>query len=144
MAWPGINNENEFYSDHYLSEIFNTDIQDHLNHWRDHEEQSKAEDPDHPWLAPYTRLARLSRDAQQLFSAQQREKSAERQLKLQRQWLARLLPVFGFDPQQLATPRRIPLDDDHELPAGLARCGSRGRRRRDGERGGGPRPRTGR
>ena len=85
MAWPGINNENEFYSDHYLSEIFSSDIQEHLNGWREREERSKAEQPANPWLAPFTRLAQLSRDAQQTFSAQQREKTPDRQLQLQRQ-----------------------------------------------------------
>ena len=42
MLFFGINNENEFFSDHYLSEIFKGDIQQLLELWREKEELAKA------------------------------------------------------------------------------------------------------
>lgn len=33
MALVGINNENEFYSNHYLGEVFTSDIRDVLEPW---------------------------------------------------------------------------------------------------------------
>jgi hypothetical protein len=116
MAWLGITNENEFFSYHYLSEIFSGDIQDRLSAWREQEEQSKQASADNPWLAPFTRLNRFAREAQQTFTSEAREKSAEKRLQLQREWLGQLLPVFGFEMR----PRRVPIatsaGDDLEIP----------------------------
>ena len=33
MAWLGISNENEFYSEHYLGEIFSGDVVQRLADW---------------------------------------------------------------------------------------------------------------
>jgi hypothetical protein len=116
MAWLGITNENEFFSEHYLSEIFSGDIQDRLIAWREQEEQSKQTSAENPWLAPFTHLNRIARDAQQTFTSEEREKSATKRLELQREWLGQLLPVFGFEMR----PRRVPISvsagDDLEIP----------------------------
>lgn len=112
MAWVGINNENEFYSEHYLAEIFSGDIQARLEEWREQEEQSKAVQSDAPSLAPYSQLARLTPLAIQTFKELEQAKAPADRLQLQRDWLQQLLKVFGFDSQ----PHRYPLDDEVELP----------------------------
>ena len=112
MAWFGISNENEFYSEHYLSEIFSGDIQSRLEQWKEQEEQSKSEKPDNPTLAPYSQLTRLNQHALQTFKELDQEKSPAEQLQTQREWLKLQLKIFGFDCQ----PQRYPLDDEIELP----------------------------
>ena len=53
MEFLGINNDNEFYTEHYLSELFKKDIKDVLKSWRKEVEiESKT---------PYQQLGRLSR-----------------------------------------------------------------------------------
>lgn len=48
MNLLGIANENDFYSDHYLSEIFSGDIKDVLQAWqaRESQEREAARDQD--------------------------------------------------------------------------------------------------
>ena len=43
MSWVGISNENEFYSKHYLSEVFSGDIKSLLDAWLEQEKSAKAE-----------------------------------------------------------------------------------------------------
>ena len=45
MSLTGINNENEFYSHHYLAEIFTGDIQATLERWREQAEANNARAP---------------------------------------------------------------------------------------------------
>ena len=112
MAWFGISNENEFYSEHYLSEIFSGDIQSRLEQWKEQEELSKSDSPDNPTLAPYSQLTRLTQQALQTFKELDQEKSPAEQLQTQREWLKLQLKIFGFDCQ----PQRYSLDDEIELP----------------------------
>lgn len=67
MAWIGITNENEFYSDHYLNEIFSGDVKQQLDAWNQREEQSREKTPDNPERAPYKQFASLSQTALQTF-----------------------------------------------------------------------------
>jgi hypothetical protein len=39
----GLNNENEFYSGHYLAEVFKGDMAEIIRHWDEHSEQSRAD-----------------------------------------------------------------------------------------------------
>ncbi|WP_436976601.1 hypothetical protein, partial [Salmonella enterica] len=41
MALVGINNENEFYSNHYLGEVFTSDIRDVLEPWIEQENAAR-------------------------------------------------------------------------------------------------------
>ena len=41
MALVGINNENEFYSNHYLGEVFSNDIRDVLEPWTEQENAAR-------------------------------------------------------------------------------------------------------
>jgi hypothetical protein len=42
MALVGINNENEFYSNHYLGEVFTSDIRDVLEPWIEQENAARG------------------------------------------------------------------------------------------------------
>ena len=57
QIFVGIDNENEFYSHHYLTEVFKGDIRERLDQW------AAAEEADPEQRAPYKRLARRSRAA---------------------------------------------------------------------------------
>ncbi len=60
-TYIGINNENEFYTHHYLSQVFEGDIKQVLAAWNEAEksskEQSKTSNP-----APYNQLRLISRE----------------------------------------------------------------------------------
>ena len=55
--FPGIVNENEFYSQHYLNEIFKGDIKSILDAWQAAETESEGENK-----APFNRLKALHKD----------------------------------------------------------------------------------
>ncbi|WP_444934146.1 Eco57I restriction-modification methylase domain-containing protein [Microbulbifer sp. JTAC008] len=120
MAWFGISNENEFYSEHYLSEIFSKDIQERITRWKEQEDAASqaAEDAvgeasgETLEKAPYTQLRTLGRDALQFFKEAEQEKTPQERLRLQRRWTRRLLEVFGW----LQQPERYAVDDDIEIP----------------------------
>lgn len=133
MAWFGINNENEFYSEHYLSEIFSKDIQERITAWKEREEAADGEAAENDiggkpestdtqlqevagsnasHKAPYNQLRTLSRDALQFFKEAEQEKMPEERLRQQRRWTAELLAVFGWEQK----PQRYSVDDDIEVP----------------------------
>lgn len=67
MNWTGIYNENDFYSQHYLSEIFSGDIREHLQKWQDQETAAREAaiteaDQKTAWRAPWNQLASSARD----------------------------------------------------------------------------------
>ena len=125
MAWFGINNENEFYSAHYLSEIFRNNIEERLSQWQAEEDaareklaasnQAKAKQGEKISLhdmAPWNALNRIARDALQIFKELEREKPTAEQLALQRPLLKQMLALFGYQ----ASASRLPLGNDLELP----------------------------
>ncbi|HEX9869670.1 MAG TPA: hypothetical protein VGC99_13960 [Candidatus Tectomicrobia bacterium] len=54
QTFVGIVNENEFYSHHYLAEVFKGDIRERLEQW------AAAEEADPAQRTPYKRLASVS------------------------------------------------------------------------------------
>ena len=67
MNWTGIYHENDFYSQHYLSEIFSGDIREHLQKWQDQETAAREAaiteaDQKAAWRAPWNQLASSARD----------------------------------------------------------------------------------
>ena len=57
QTFAGITNENEFYSHHYLAEVFKGDIKDRLEAWDAQEAQHPSDAPDHEQhRAPQKRL----------------------------------------------------------------------------------------
>ena len=104
-AFVGIHNENEFYSHHYLSEIFSRDIGETIETWR-----KDAADEDKP---PYERLRALAGEYRRRRAEYQRERRPESRLKLQRDWLRKILYPLGHGWH----PGDHLLDDGNPLPA---------------------------
>ena len=104
-AFVGIHNENEFYSHHYLAEIFSRDIGETIEGWR-----KGAADEDKP---PYERLRALAGEYRRRRADYQRERRPESRLKLQRDWLRKVLYPLGHGWH----PGDHLLDDGNPLPA---------------------------
>ena len=101
-TFTGIQNENEFYSHHYLAELFANDIQATTARWRESAAESAngARTPDQALRAltrPYLRF-------RQEFS---RERRNQARIKLQRDWFRLLLNTLGYEFE----PENFPLDD---------------------------------
>ena len=111
-AFTGIHNENEFYSHHYLSEIFSGDIRATVDRWR---AQADAESG----RTPYAALRALAGDYVRFRRDFDRERRSGRRLNLQRAWFRQFLPALGYD----WAPADHPLDDGDEVPV-LSAAGS--------------------
>ena len=112
-SFIGIQNENEFYSHHYLAEIFGNDIREATARWRTVavEQPDGARTPDQELRAlvrPYLRF-------RQRFS---RERSDPTRVELQRVWYRQILATlgYGFDPHNY----RLDQDSDEDVPVLLA------------------------
>ncbi len=113
MALPGIANENEFYSAHYLDAILTEDLKEVAKRWK---AAAIAEDdndtPDGPGgKSPDQALGSLR---QPYFRLQDRMARADddEKLALQRQFFQQLLPILGYTWQ----PQEKALDDDTLIP----------------------------
>ena len=143
-TFAGIHNENEFYSHHYLSEIFTGDIKETIKRWQDDATgdvtsgdrtssiaaDSDAADPDGqaavPHRTPHAALRALATDYARFRDAFER-RAARRasvrqaahqvhadQIAAQRQWFRRFLGALGYEADW--RPANLPLDDGIELP----------------------------
>ena len=112
-SFVGIQNENEFYSHHYLAEIFASDIRDATARWRTAaaEQADGARTPDQALRA----LVRPYLQFRQRFS---RERRHPARVELQRGWFRQILGAlgYGFAPQNC----RLTQDGDEEAPVLLA------------------------
>ena len=114
-TFTGIRNENEFYSHHYLSEIFSGDIRATVDRWRDAAEAEGGR-------TPYAALRALAADYVRFRRDFDRERRSERRLTLQREWFRQLLPALGYE----WNPANHPLDDGDEVPVLCAAGGKAG------------------
>lgn len=121
MNHIGLINENDFYSDHYLSEIFDGDIKDVLSAWQDKENAAREAAHKHGekpgqysgYRTPASQLGGLARDYLQRLEAIERSRDADLRIQQIRRASAHLLEVFDLPCQ----PAREPLTDtDTELP----------------------------
>ena len=115
-TFAGIHNENEFYSHHYLSEIFAGDIKETIKRWQD----------DATDRTPHAALRALARDYSRFRDAFERraaQRTGVRQtahhlhadyIAAQRQWFRRFLGALGYEADWC--PANLPLDDGIELP----------------------------
>ena len=113
-AFTGIHNENEFYSHHYLSEIFSGDIRSTVDRWRESAEAGGGQ-------TPYAALRALAGDYVRFRRHFDREHRGGR-LTLQREWFRQLLPALGYQ----WAPADHPLDDGDEVPVLSAAGGKAG------------------
>jgi hypothetical protein len=116
----GINNENEFYSHHYLSAIFEGDLNETFTQWTSMEEayreslktQSQKSDAFSPSRAPWIRVRSLGQAFFQLQNQLEKEKDVTSRLQKQNQFFANLLTALGFQWQ----PTLKNLDGAGDLP----------------------------
>ena len=109
-TFAGIHNENEFYSHHYLSEIFTGDIRDTVARWRDAAESAGGASAGA--RTPYEALRALARDYLQFRSQFAHERRHEARVRRQRRWFAQLLDAFGYGYE----PHNHLLEDGDEVP----------------------------
>ena len=109
-TFAGIHNENEFYSHHYLSEIFTGDIRDTVARWRDAAESAGGASAGA--RTPYEALRALARDYLQFRRQFAHERRHEARVRRQRRWFAQLLDAFGYGYE----PHNHLLEDGDEVP----------------------------
>jgi len=118
-AFVGIRNEQEFYSDHYLAEIFDQDLNKTAGQWR-----KDAIDRDEPGQTPDAALRGLKDEYFQFRDEFGTERDDRKRVELQRGWFRKLLTVLGHE----WNPRNLLLENDEELPVLSTREGSGGQR----------------
>ena len=104
-TFTGIHNENEFYSHHYLAEIFTGDIRATIERWRKAAEANGAR-------APYAELRALAPDYLRFRRDFDRERRSAKRIDLQRDWFRQLLRALGYPWQ----PANLRLADGAEAP----------------------------
>jgi hypothetical protein len=110
QTFAGITNENEFYSHHYLAEVFKGDIKDRLDAWQQAEDAAGA---DAAQRAPHKQLASWSAKWFSLAGALNRQREPQDKLSLFAELSAGLLQALGYtqDKRMVAT--------QHEFVPGL-------------------------
>ena len=106
-TYEGIGNENEFYSQHYLAEIFQSDIKDVLSDW-----QSQEAGDDSEYKAPYTQLRNIHTDYFKIRDQIKNSRGDRRRIELQRDFFKSFLPILGYD----WNPHDLVVDEDIEIP----------------------------
>ncbi|MFM4903159.1 Eco57I restriction-modification methylase domain-containing protein [Aeromonas hydrophila] len=121
MALVGIINENEFYSNHYLDEVFGSDIRSVLEPWQAQEQAARDQERAARGLgktvapgyrAPWNQLTSLASGYFRQLSEQEKQRDIAQQLSQQRARQAAVLSALGY---QLA-PTLQPLDEGCSLP----------------------------
>ena len=118
-AFVGIRNEQEFYSDHYLAEIFDQDLKKTAGQWR-----KDAEEREEPGQTPDAALRGLKDEYFRFRADFDTERDDRKRVELQRGWFRKLLTALGHE----WNPRNLPLEGDEELPVLSTREGSGGQR----------------
>lgn len=117
-TFPGIHNEHEFYSQHYLTEIFSGDARETVKRWRNEAADAGERTPD-------AKLRALAGEYQRFRNAFDREKDHKERVSLQRGWFRQLLEALGHKWE----PANHTFKDGEALPAlvmegSLAVCGA--------------------
>ena len=89
IDFTGITNQNEFYTNYYLTAIFEQDLTTHLKTWSEEFTES-----DH---LPHERLGALRRDFFQLHEQIRKAKNSSEVYKLSLPFVQKVLNVLGFD-----------------------------------------------
>jgi len=110
-TWVGIINENEFYSHHYLSEVFTGDIKDVIKQWGTQENEAG-------FSSPSTLLKGLHQDYFAIKQKLSRVPKGQEHIHVQKDFFQQLIFVLGY--QWL--PCNLALDDHSEIPI-LAQSG---------------------
>ncbi|HFF9781575.1 hypothetical protein [Serratia marcescens] len=128
MALVGINNENEFYSNHYLGEVFTSDIRDVLEPWFNQENAAReaeraareqGKEVEAGYRAPWNQLNSLATEFFRKLTEHEKQRQIPQRLADQRSRWQPLLKALGYE----LNPHIQMLDDDTPLPV-LARYNS--------------------
>ncbi|ELY5879682.1 class I SAM-dependent DNA methyltransferase [Cronobacter sakazakii] len=128
MALVGINNENEFYSNHYLGEVFTSDIRDLLEPWIEQENAAReaeraareqGKEVEAGYRAPWNQLNSLATEFFRKLTEHEKQRQIPLRLADQRSRWQPLLKALGYE----LNPHIQMLDDDTPLPV-LARYNS--------------------
>lgn len=111
QTFAGITNENEFYSHHYLAEVFKGDIKARLEAWEAIESSQAPESGDERHRAPHKRLQAWGQKWFALRSQVQRVGDSTERWRLFSQLQSGLLLALGYD-----APGKLPFAQ--ELAAG--------------------------
>ncbi len=85
----GISNENEFYSEHYLTTVFEGDVKETFTSWREVEKAGEA--------PPDRRLAKLGTAWQSFRTLYLEERSERERLLISRKFADRFLDALGYE-----------------------------------------------
>ncbi|MEA4615866.1 class I SAM-dependent DNA methyltransferase [Klebsiella pneumoniae] len=128
MALVGINNENEFYSNHYLGEVFTSDIRDVLEPWIEQENAAReaeraareqGKEVEAGYRAPWNQLNSRATEFFRKLTDHEKQRQIPQRLADQRTRWQPLLKALGYE----LNPHIQMLDDDTPLPV-LARYNS--------------------
>ncbi|MGX5218932.1 Eco57I restriction-modification methylase domain-containing protein [Pseudomonas segetis] len=86
----GLSNDNEFFSAHYLAEVFQGDLADTIKEWDSREEQRGG------FVAPHRVLRNLNKGYFALRHKLKTERSASERIRLQREFYRDLLAALGI------------------------------------------------
>jgi methylase of polypeptide subunit release factors len=103
----GISNENEFYTQHYLSAILENDLKDLFAKWSAQEEQSGADGQPAIWRPPYAKLGALSKLYFVLRNQLEKTNQPVAIQQAQHEFSASLLDALGY----AFAPTLKPLDE---------------------------------
>ena len=114
----GIHNENEFYSAHYLAEVFKGDISDILAQWQsraDGEEQAG----EGSYQTPPQRLRALARDYFAMRERSQKERNKSKATEMQREFFRQLMAALDIPwlPENVIVGPNLELPVLSRLPA---------------------------
>jgi hypothetical protein len=102
MNLVGITNENEFYTNHYLSEIFEKDTSDQISSWQEKENQ------DENYKTPFKKLRGIGPSYLELLKELNKKNSKiEDKIKAQRDFMKLFLDIFDYEYKQ----QSIEIDD---------------------------------
>lgn len=90
----GLTNDNEFFSAHYLAEVFQGDLADTIKDWDAKEQADKA--ATYAFVAPHRGLRTLNQPYFALRHKLKTERSARERIRLQREFYQELMSVLGL------------------------------------------------
>ncbi|TGD72204.1 hypothetical protein E4634_16185 [Mangrovimicrobium sediminis] len=102
----GLSNENEFFSPHYLAEVFQGDFADTIAEWESREAQAEA------YTSPHRALRNLHQAYFALRQKLKSERSATERIRLQRDFFKELMQALGISWQ----PENREVAPNTELP----------------------------
>ena len=95
MNLVGITNENEFYTNHYLSEIFEKDTSDQISSWQDKENENEN------YKTPFKRLRGIGPSYLELLKELNKKSSkTEDKIKAQREFMRAFLDILDYEYKQ--------------------------------------------